>query len=60
MAHVRTGGSALFVGLREENCRHIWARKDEVNYLRECDAEELRGDVADVHRKSGVSVMYSL
>jgi hypothetical protein len=33
---------------------------DEVNFLWECNAEELRGDGADVHRKSGVTVMYGL
>jgi hypothetical protein len=37
---------------------HMRARKDEVNSLREYNADELRGDGADVHRKSGVPVLY--
>ena len=50
----------LFFGLGEVNCYHKWARKDEVNTLREYNSEELRGDGAGFHQKSGVPVMYGL
>ena len=48
------------VGLREVSREHRWAREDEVNSLRECNVEELWGDGADVHRKSGVPILCGL
>ncbi len=38
----------------------MWAHRDEVDTLREYDDNELRGNGADVHRESGVSVLNSL
>jgi hypothetical protein len=37
-----------------------WARKEEVDPLWEGSSEELRGDGADVHRKSGVPILHGL
>jgi hypothetical protein len=48
------------VGLRDVTHGHRWDRKDEVKSLRECDAEELRGDGAGVYPKSGVPLLYIL
>ena len=59
-ANVWTRWCVVSVGLREVNCGHRWARKDEVNSLRECDDEKIQGDGADVYRKSGFRVLYSL
>jgi len=59
-ADVWTRWGVFSVEIRGVNCEHRWARKDEVTYLRELNAHELRGDVADVHRKSGVLFLYGL
>ena len=59
-ADVRTRWGVFSVGIREVSCEHRWARKDEVDFLRECNAEEIQGDVPDIYRKSGVPVMHGL
>ncbi len=59
-ADVRIRWGAISVGTREKSCGHRWARKDEVNSLWEYNDEKLRRDGLDVHRKSGVPVLYDL
>ena len=60
MDNVRTQWSASYMGFGELFCQHRWACKEEVDPLREGSSKELRGDGADVHRKSGISVVYDL
>jgi hypothetical protein len=59
-ADVRTRWDVVFAGAREMSCEHRWASKNEVNSFWECNVEELRRDGSDVHRKSGVPVLYGL
>ena len=59
-ADARTRWGRCSARSRVRSREHRWARKDKVDSHWECSAEELRGDGADVHRETGVPVMYGL
>ena len=59
-ADVRTRWGVFSARTRDRSREHLWSRKDKVNSLWECSAEEFRGGCADVHRETGVLVPYGL